>query len=271
MNGYMHFARNQNNICQIASAASYPIIKSGGSAPTTTSTPPKPTTITTPKPSTISSTITADLTFLNANNRNLTSPIDPNIYKGYAMSKIKTLFLERNQITILKSYQLAMMISLEVLMLYMNNIKTLEANWTIGLSNLVNLDLNNNQLSTLKMSDFNGLPKLRSLNLCFNGFKFLDSSNTPFASLPSLISLDLTGNPISNSISAVSFKNLNKLQTLNLRYCSISSINMEAFTSPFCNPTASNTKILMNGNPVLSNAEASKLKNGMCFNFILDN
>jgi Leucine-rich repeat (LRR) protein len=253
MNGYMHFARNKNNICQIANFASYPIIKTASPSTTTTKT----------------STSTLDLTYLNANNRNITSVSDPNIYKGYVMSKIKTLFLERNQITALKSYQFALMLSLETLMLYTNSIRSLEPNWTNGLTNLVNLDLNNNQLSTLKVSDFDGLPNLRSLSLCFNGFKFLDASNSPFASLPSLISLDLTGNPIYNSISAVSFKSLNKLQSLTLRYCGIGSVNMDAFNSAFCMPTTSNTKIWMNGNPIVSSTEVAKLKNGICYNFNL--
>ena len=76
-------------------------------------------------------------------------------------------------------------------------------------------------------------------------------------------------NPIFKSISAVSFKSLNKLQSLSLRYCGIGSINMDAFTSAFCMPTASNTRIWMKGNPIVSSTEVSKLTSGICYNFNL--
>ncbi len=201
-----------------------------------------------------------------ANERNLTSASDPTIYIGYDKSKIRTLFLEKNQIASLKANQFAQMTKLESLWFFGNRIQTLEPKWTNGLANLVYIDLNNNQLSTLRNSDFNGLPKLQGLSLCFNGFKFLDATNSPFASLPQLNRLILAGNPLGTSLTGASFKNLNNLQELWLNYCSITKLDLNAFDKPFCKPKKSNTLIMMAGNPVVY---STQLLDSTCYKFKL--
>ena len=208
----------------------------------------------------------SDPTFLRANERNLNTVDDSSIYIGYDKSQIKTLFLERNLITTLGANQFASITSLETLWLFGNQISTLAENWTNGLANLVYLDLNNNQLTSLDSSVFNGLPKLQGLSLCFNGFKFLDASNAPFSSLPTLQVLDLTGNPLGDSLSYSSFKNLNSLKYLWLRFCGIATLDINAFDSPFCTPNESNTLIMMAGNPVVN---SGLLQDNECYFFKL--
>ena len=215
---------------------------------------------------TLAITAPGDPTFLRANARNLKSASDPTIYIGYDKSQIRTLFLEKNQIASLEANQFAQMTNLESIWFFGNRIQTLEPNWTNGLKNLVYIDLNNNQLSTLGNSDFNGLPKLQGLSLCNNGFKFLDAANSPFASLPKLNTLDLTGNPLRASLTGASFKNLNNLKQLWLRFCRITVLDENAFKNPFCQPNKSNTLIMMAGNPVVNSAQ---LLNNTCYTYKL--
>lgn len=120
--------------------------------------------------------------------------------------------------------------NLKTLDLFGCSIKTIEPNAFDGLSNLISLNLgHNSQIDLNDSAQFNGLTKLKILNLSDNDFKSDINELEIFSNLNNLIMLDLALCSLRNSIKSTLFTGLNRLETLDLTHCMITTIESNCF------------------------------------------
>ncbi|KAK2414564.1 receptor protein [Trifolium repens] len=133
------------------------------------------------------------------------------------LSSLKSLILQRNQITIRSIHNISKLGSLELLDLSINNLQLwpLENDGFAWPSSLQVLNLSSNNLNNYIVSSLNGVTRLKSLDLSINNLNgSLDISN--ISKLRSLEMLHLSGNNMSNII--LQFLNgLPHLKSLDLR------------------------------------------------------
>ena len=130
---------------------------------------------------------------------------------------------------------LCQLLCFQQLILIENNIERIDSNTflkynNVGCcSNLKVLDLTMNNLDTLSADIFKGIPQLQTLLLAGNNFRQIPS--TAIASLGHLTHLDLSDNIELRVIRGAAFDRNNKLRELELRGCSLSTIEYNAFQS----------------------------------------
>ena len=156
--------------------------------------------------------------------------------------------LSRNKIKLIPRNAFVNSTEMKILQLYTNDIETIEPGAFNGLAKLQWLDLYNNKLTLFPdIQVFSGLSSLLALDLGFNEFKFIDTTQlkilnnlnvlylgsifqtsqmkiTSFPALPKLNHLNLGGNGLM-TISGQMLKRLSGLKILMLGYNKINSLH----------------------------------------------
>ncbi|XP_034936829.1 slit homolog 1 protein-like [Chelonus insularis] len=142
------------------------------------------------------------------------------------LHRIKNLKLARNSLLEVPTSNLDLAPSLEVLDLSDNLIQEIPRNAVPSLRSLVSLNLANNVIRSVDDNAFERLPALLYLNL--QGNNLTDVPTPALAKLNVLSYLVLSRNPL-EELNDLAFRNLFELKTLDLRECTIGSIQPRAF------------------------------------------
>jgi Leucine-rich repeat (LRR) protein len=152
------------------------------------------------------------------------------------LSKLKSLTLNENKISLLDSSVFNNIINIERLWIASNELNYLSPDLFNGLVKLYWLDLSTNKLTSLDKTIFKSLDNLQDLNLAENYLQFLDKNL--FNNLTKLTYLYLNGNKLM-SLDRTIFVGLNMLKEVHVQENPISivkpdSVGLLCRANPYC-------------------------------------
>jgi len=150
------------------------------------------------------------------------SQVEVGAFEGLTM--LVRLSMWHNEISEIIKGTFGKMSSLKYLILKRNRIEHLEVDVFSGLVKVKAIHLEENKLKYLHPDTFMGLPSLQSLHLSQNS-RLQMPSDRHFINSHSLKRLDISGCNIS-SVSVVTFANVSALETLNLSYNNLTSLDV---------------------------------------------
>ena len=144
------------------------------------------------------------------------------------LSAVRSLFLDRNRLTILPADVFAEMTALEELWLQGNRIEALPTGIFAGLPAIETILLDNNRLNSLPQGIFSSLPTLKSLSIGHNRLPGIPTGL--FSGLTSIERIDIDANEI-RSVSREMFTGLTSLKHLSMQNNPIGSLPADLFSS----------------------------------------
>ena len=118
--------------------------------------------------------------------------MEPGVFSG--LKNVKELYVNHNQITLLKAEMFEGLVAVNAIYLYYNNITSIEENTFINLTKLEILWFYANDLETLTTGKFAGLESLKEINLIGNHLKTLPEDMFSHLSRP--LNLLVQANPL---------------------------------------------------------------------------
>ena len=139
-----------------------------------------------------------------------------------------------------------------------NNLSGKSISWLSGLlPQITTLDISGNNLGDMDLKQFNLNNTLKNLNVSNNNIT--DSSF--LAKMPKLINLDISHNPINNSVFSQAVANHKSLQDLNASYCQLDDTALEwlSIKTPMERLNLSHNNFTEAGMPLLIHAKINIL------------
>lgn len=163
-----------------------------------------------------------NLVFLDLSFNSLQSINEKNFV---ANSKLETILLTHNNISVVHLNSFVGLVSLRKLDLSSNKLHQINGSLFQNMKQLTELDLSYNNIDYLASEAFVGLGNLKYLNISNNK---LSQLNVLFKQMPNLLKFNVSFNDLSH-ITKNEFNNLNQLTELDLSHCRISQIESSAF------------------------------------------